>query len=113
MKKTIVALTCSATLIMTNNTFAINIDGVLNESEWQSAQVIKDFFITSPFALSTPEYQTEVRVFTDEKGIYFGFTNTQPKITQLSERVARDGYIEADYNKITIDFVYKLLRCFN
>ena len=104
MKKTIVALTCSATLIMTNNTFAINIDGVLNESEWQSAQVIKDFFITSPFALSTPEYQTEVRVFTDEKGIYFGFTNTQPKITQLSERVARDGYIEADYNKITIDF---------
>jgi len=104
LKKTIIALACSAALSITNNVLALDIDGLLNESEWQNAQVIKDFVITSPYALSTPEYQSEVRVFTDENGIYFGFTNTQPKDSQLSERVARDAAIEADYNKIAIDF---------
>ena len=80
------------------------VDGQLDEAIWQQAEVIDEFVTTSPYSLAVPEHRTEVRVHTNEAGIYIGITNHQPQNSQLSNRSARDAYIEADANNIIIDF---------
>ena len=82
----------------------ISVDGVLDEQVWQSAEVIDEFVTTSPYSLAMPEYKTEVRMYTNEQGIYIGIINHQPKPTQLSNRSARDASISADFNSVIIDF---------
>ena len=57
---------------------AITVDGNLDEPEWQKAKIINDFVTVYPNDKSKPKFKTEVRIFSDEKGIYFGFTNEQP-----------------------------------
>ena len=59
----------------------IRIDGVLNEPEWQRAQVFTDFKVTQPYTLGTPRYPTEVRMLGTPKGIVFGFRCVQPPET--------------------------------
>ena len=54
---------------------SITIDGKLDEPEWQKAQLISDFVTVYPNDKSKPKFKTEVRVFSNDKGIYFGFTN--------------------------------------
>ena len=56
---------------------SISIDGKLTEPEWQQAEVIDDFVTVYPNDKSKPKFKTEVRIFSDDKGIYFGFTNEQ------------------------------------
>lgn len=82
----------------------VNIDGVLDEGVWQQADIISNFVTTLPYSLEKPDHKTEVRLFTNEKGIYIGITNFQTKESQLSNRSARDASINADYNNIIIDF---------
>ena len=82
----------------------IRVDGTLDESVWQDAIVINEFVTTSPYSLAEPEYKTEVRMLTNEQGIFIGITNFQPKVSQLSNRTARDANINADSNSIVIDF---------
>lgn len=82
----------------------VTIDGVLSEGVWRDAKVIEQFTTTSPFTLANPEYKTQVRTYTNEKGIYIGITNYQPLETQLSNRSARDATINADYNSVIVDF---------
>ena len=53
---------------------SITVDGKLDEPEWQKAQSISDFVTVYPNDKSKPEFKTEVKVFSDDKGIYFGFT---------------------------------------
>jgi len=82
----------------------IQVDGTLDESIWQDAVIIDDFVTTAPYSLVDPEHKTEVRMLTNENGIYFGITNYQPIESQLSNRSARDAVINADSNTIVIDF---------
>ncbi|WP_448565367.1 DUF5916 domain-containing protein [Thalassotalea ganghwensis] len=99
-KLSMLALVCSS--IAQANTMII--DGQLNEAQWQNAQVINNFVTTKPYSLTTPEYQTEVRVLSNEQGIYIGIKNQQPKATQISTRTSKDDYLDADYNNIIVDF---------
>ena len=84
---------------------AITVDGKLDEPEWQNAQSISDFVTVYPNDKSKPEFKTEVRVFSDDKGIYFGFTNEQPIETHTPLKHPRDKwFVDADRNFIMIDF---------
>lgn len=48
----------------------ITIDGILNESVWQTAEPAKDFFMVLPMDTSRAKVKTEVRVTYDERYFY-------------------------------------------
>ncbi len=84
---------------------AIQVDGVLDEPEWQGAQVFGEFITTEPRTLEPARYRTEARVYTDESGIYIGFSNHQPAdIQRVNRRFARDSQLDADRNVVGLDF---------
>lgn len=95
---------CCILTVLPLYTHAIDIDGVLDDEEWGTAETLTDFVTVKPFTLSEPEYSTEVKIFTNEKGIYISFKNAQKRSTQRSERVQRDGNIGADKVQVIIDF---------
>ena len=84
---------------------SINVDGKLEESEWQKATLITDFVTVYPNDKSKPKFKTEVKIFSDDKGIYIGFENEQPIETHTPLRHPRDKwFVDADRNFIMIDF---------
>ena len=83
----------------------ITVDGILSEPEWTKARVFSEFVTTQPLNGEPAKYATEVRLLTNEKGIYVGFTNYQPEtVRKIERRFARDARIEADKNVFGIDF---------
>ncbi len=86
-------------------TATITVDGILDEPAWENAQTLSDFVTVYPNDKSKPKYKTEVKVFSDEKGIYFGFVNEQPIETHTPLKHPRDKwFVDADRNFIMIDF---------
>jgi len=84
---------------------SISIDGVLDEPEWQSAIVFRDFVTVEPLTGEKAKYATEVRLITDDDGVYVGFTNYQPaSVKRVNRRFPRDSRIKADRNIVSIDF---------
>ncbi|MFK7730815.1 MAG: DUF5916 domain-containing protein, partial [Pseudomonadales bacterium] len=83
----------------------IVIDGVLNETEWQQAQVFTEFVVTEPMTGGSSPHATEARLYTDDSGIYIGFSNYQPpSVPRVQRRFPRDEFIQADRNIVGIDF---------
>ncbi len=67
----------------------IVIDGVLDEADWQSAHVAKDFHLNFPIDTAQAPYQTEVRMTFDDHTLYLGFTcfdDGKPYIMQSLKR---------------------------
>ena len=56
----------------TRTTDDITIDGQLNESAWQEASVIQDFFRIEPRQGGQYDYPTRVRLLFDDKNLYVG-----------------------------------------
>jgi hypothetical protein len=84
---------------------AIDIDGVLDEKEWDSAQQISDFTTIVPYNFEDPKYLTNVKIFTNQDGIYVGFINEQDNETIRSFNHIRDDWDDrGDKNSFTIDF---------
>ena len=84
---------------------SMNIDGSLDEPQWNSAVEIKDFYETSPFTLKKSELDTTVLIFSNEDGIYVGFKNIQDNESMLSRKTLRDEINSlSDKNSINIDF---------
>ena len=85
---------------------AIKVDGILNEDEWSSAQKITDFYEVYPYSLRYVEdLKTEILIFEDEKGIYFGFKNYQPSETiRIKNHLRDDERSITDKNGVAIDF---------
>ncbi len=84
---------------------AITIDGVIDEPEWQTAEVFKDFVTTDPLTLAPAHYLTIARLFVDDRGIHVAFTNYQPaNVPRVHRKFARDSFLQADRNIINIDF---------
>ena len=52
----------------------ITVDGRLDEADWQTAQVAKDFFMVLPMDTSYSVARTEVRMTYDNTNIYLGVT---------------------------------------
>ena len=83
----------------------IKIDGVLNEKEWQEAQVVEEFFVVDPFTLETPSLKTKALVYSNEEGLYIGFINAQDMETRDRRTHRRDDLMgDFDRNTILIDF---------
>ena len=84
---------------------SIEIDGILDEPEWNSALVYKDFVTVEPLTGDPAKYATEVRMISNENGIFVGFSNYQPlSVKRVNRRFARDSKIQADRNVVSIDF---------
>ncbi len=83
---------------------AINLDGILDDVQWQEAQHFTDLVLVKPYVLTPAQYKTDIYVVSDEKGIYFGIKNYQPVNTRNTDSSARDQRIGSDRNQIIIDF---------
>ena len=87
------------------NAESIVIDANLNEPEWDTAITINQYSEVIPFTLQPAEERTVAKIFSNEKGIYVGFTNFQENSTMLSNKSLRDEITNtADQNWISIDF---------
>ena len=83
----------------------ITIDGVLDEPEWNNAVVYTDFVTVEPLTGDAAKYATEVRMISNDDGIFVSFKNYQPiSVKRVNRRFARDVQIEADRNVVSIDF---------
>ncbi|MFC1557897.1 DUF5916 domain-containing protein [candidate division KSB1 bacterium] len=67
----------------------INIDGVLDESQWQSADQISDFYQYQPKHGEPASMNTVVKMLYTENVLYFGFYCYDPDISRISARVTR------------------------
>ena len=84
---------------------AIQIDADLSEVEWENALVINEYYETVPYTLLPSEVKTETRIFSNESGIYIGFTNFQDNESMLSKKSMRDEVPNnVEQNGVAIDF---------
>ena len=83
----------------------IEIDANLSEVEWENALVINEYYETVPYTLLPSEVKTETRIFSNENGIYIGFTNFQDNESMLSKKSMRDEVPNnVEQNGVAIDF---------
>ena len=84
----------------------IKIDGLLDEAEWQKAQVIDKLYEVYPYSLrEVNEYKTQILIIESENGLYFGFKNYQTNETMRINSHLRDQERSlSDKNGIVIDF---------
>ena len=85
----------------------VNIDGSLDEPEWDNAQVIDRFYEVSPYTLKEREEseRTIALIFSNKDGIYVGFKNYQDTDSMLSRKSMRDEMTSiSEKNSINIDF---------
>ena len=83
----------------------IKIDGVLDDSDWSSAREWTKYYESMPFSLSEPKHYQKVLIQQDEKGMYFGFINEQPRESIRANRHERDDEMaNADKAGLAIDF---------
>lgn len=82
----------------------IRVDGDLDEPEWNSVQSFSDFVQTQPNLGEPVSERTEVRVFYDEKNIYFGFLCYDREPAKIVARLgAHDEFTGSDSVNILID----------
>ena len=92
-------------IILSLESFAISVDGVLDEAEWENAKSFSTFYLVKPFTLDEAENKTDVKIFTNQDGIYVGFINIQDPSTMGSYKHVRDEWnTKTDRNAVYIDF---------
>ena len=92
-------------LLLSINSYSLNIDGVLDEPEWKEADTITTFYNVYPYTLEISQKKTNVKIFTNEDGIYVGFTNTQDPQSMGSYKHVRDEWnTKTDRNAFVVDF---------
>lgn len=83
---------------------AVRVDGKLDEPQWQSTTGVDSFVVTDPDTLARPRYQTIVKMFYSERGLYVGFTMQQPADTLVQRYSGRDeGGLNRDGVGVTLD----------
>ncbi|MDK1287512.1 DUF5916 domain-containing protein [Pseudoalteromonas umbrosa] len=80
------------------------IDGKLDDQAWQSAQKIETFFQVVPATHKVFNDKLNAQVFADQSGIYIGITNFQPEHSRQKQFNLQDGFMQADFNRVYIDF---------
>ena len=77
----------------------ISLDGFLDEAVWQDLPVIDGMKVIDPDTLEDAPYETHIRFFYTERGLYIGAKNFQPaetliaRMTSRDVRLARDGFV--------------------
>lgn len=82
----------------------VRVDGELNEPVWQTLPPITDLVQTQPDLGSPVSERTEIRIFHDDKNIYFGFSCFDREPEKIVARLgAHDGMTGSDSVNILID----------
>ena len=81
----------------------IEIDGKLDEPDWQSAKPIDKFAQVMPDEGASVTQPTEVRILYDEQNIYFGFTCYDSDMSKVVANVMRrDGFLYDNDNVFVV-----------
>ncbi len=104
-RRWIASLFAATALLMTQRVLgAIEVDGVLDEAEWDRAQVFNDFRVTQPYTLAQPRHPTEVRMIGTPEGIAVGYRCVHPPSTpRQKEQTPRDTDNPGDRVNIYLD----------
>lgn len=81
----------------------IQLDGFLDEPVWQSIPFFDGMRVINPDTLAETPYQTDIRVFYTEQGIYIGAKNHQPAETLVALMTPRDTQLNRDGFVVGID----------
>ncbi|MBN1633153.1 MAG: carbohydrate binding family 9 domain-containing protein [Ignavibacteria bacterium] len=82
----------------------IEIDGILSEEEWQTAEKITDFYEVEPGDNVKPAVNTEVLMCYDENNLYVGFICYEDDINKIRKTLTqRDATYDDDYAGVIID----------
>ena len=84
---------------------AIDIDGRIEESEWQGAQHLTDFRKTQPLNGEPGSLATEAWILSTPEGLAVAFRNAQPaSVPRTQQRVQRDFEAQVDRVNVIVDF---------
>ncbi len=85
---------------------AINVDGVISEAEWESAQSLRDFIVVDPWNLGLPRVATEAKVLSLSEGLAVAFICDQPPEENRTRTTTRRdaSSFDSDYISLMIDF---------
>lgn len=82
----------------------IEIDGVVDEAVWAGINVVDDMRVIVPDTLDAVPYDTDVKIFYTDRGLYFGFDMQQPADTLVQRISTRDNLqLNRDRVGITLD----------
>lgn len=81
----------------------ITLDGFIDEAVWQDLPVIDGMKVIDPDTLEDAPYETHIRFFYTERGMYVSAMNFQPKDTLLARMTSRDQFLPRDGFVVSID----------
>ena len=81
----------------------IQLDGFLNEPVWNRIPAFDGMRVINPDTLAPAPYQTDIRVFYTEQGIYVGAMNHQPAETLVALMTPRDTQLNRDGFVVGVD----------
>ena len=89
-----------------NNVVDIDIDGSIDETIWNQAPVIDDFYLANqdPGAMDSTKHRTEARFAYNDRGLFAAFTLYQPPELYAQSLSSRDsGGLNRDFVTIGLD----------
>ena len=81
----------------------INLDGFVDEAIWKGIPVVDNMKVINPDTLAETSYETHVRMFYTERGIYISSVNYQPPGTLVARMTSRDTRLDRDGFVVGID----------
>ncbi|MDA9901193.1 DUF5916 domain-containing protein [Gammaproteobacteria bacterium] len=88
---------------VTESTANIKLDGYIDEAVWNDLPIIDGMRVINPDTLAETPYETHIRFFYTEKGIYVGVINFQPSDTLIARMTTRDTQLDRDGFVVGID----------
>lgn len=82
---------------------SINIDGLLDDSIWESVDWGTDFIQISPEEGEPPTQETAFKILYDEKFLYVGFRCYDDEPEKIVQRMSRRDGFQGDWVEINID----------
>src|SRR5512138_111173 len=84
---------------------AVEIDGHIDEAEWQQARHVIEFRKVQPLNGEPASLQTEAWLLATPDGLAVAFRNTQPaSVPRTKQRVQRDFEEQVDRINVIVDF---------
>lgn len=81
----------------------IDVDGFLDEAVWNDLPYVDGMRVINPDTLAEVPYETHIRAFYTEQGIYVGAMNFQPADTLVARMTSRDTQLDRDGFVVGLD----------
>ena len=79
------------------------IDGRVDEALWEQIPYYDNMLVSIPALLTPAEYETQIRLFATEKGLYVSSVMEQPPESLVKRYSRRDDFFDRDTFGVTID----------